>query len=246
MRGYIAQRPLMARSPYVRIRALALGPPCLAASLPKPSLPRPLPAVCQWVGATAYSAPLRPLSLSPHRFADLSNTELRALFGRCQLVHFPKGSVVLRESSCGTSYYLLIQGRLFAASKRRAFDVLLLPGTSFGETALVPNLRMRREATVAALEDSWCLRMHAGMLEGVPKPAVDELHKIYYAKMLASTRWFEVLVPTKLLEVAACMVFETLPPSRAVFHQGDAADKMWASRPATPPVLPPPPRAPAL
>ena len=159
--------------------------------------------------------------------SKLSNSELRTLFGRCQLVHFPKGSLVLRESSRGTGFYLLVVGRLFAASKRRDFDVLLTEGMSFGETALIPDLRVRREATVGALKDSWCLRMRASALADMPcSSAIDELYRIYFAKALGSIPWFSLFVPSKLLEVAQCLELENLPPSRAVFHQGDTVEKM--------------------
>ena len=50
---------------------------------------------------------------------------------RGRVVHFPRGATIIREFSHGTGYFLLLEGRIFAHSKRRDFDIALRPGKSF-------------------------------------------------------------------------------------------------------------------
>lgn len=88
-------------------------------------------------------------------FHNLTNTELRRLFKRCHLTFFRRGACVLRENTRGSAFMLLIEGRLFAHSKRREIDHMIVAGTSFGEAALASECGARREAVVYALDDSW-------------------------------------------------------------------------------------------
>lgn len=48
--------------------------------------------------------------------------------------------------------------------------------------------QVRREASVTALQDSWCLRMRAADVADMPSHDFYALHKIFIAKLLADVR----------------------------------------------------------
>jgi signal-transduction protein with cAMP-binding, CBS, and nucleotidyltransferase domain len=160
-------------------------------------------------------------------FQEMSNTDLRRLLGRARLVYFPSGTNIIREFSHGTAYYLLLQGLVLCHSKRLEIDVALSGGAAFGEAALAPECRVRREANVVAMEDTWCLRLTVGDLDGLKNTGREEIIKIFYAKLLAGVRWFDMLAPSNLMTIAKMMELETFPPSRMVFSEGDVASKMY-------------------
>ena len=160
-------------------------------------------------------------------FHAMRNTDLRTLLGRGRVCYFPRDAVVVRENSFGTAFYVLLRGEVFAASKRRNFDVSLTTGMSFGETALAPQCDLRREATVVALEDTWCFSITARDLIDLANNGLDEVQNVLVAKMLATVNWFDLLVPTKLLEVAQLLEVENYAAGRPVFPQGAMADKMY-------------------
>ena len=160
-------------------------------------------------------------------FHQLTNTQLGKIIQNSVVVYFPKYTVVIRESSHGTGYYLVMFGSVVAASKRREFAVEMGPGTTFGESSLAPTSAMRREATCTALEDTWCLRMTVDVVQGFAPSAIEELERVYSAKLLGTVRWFDMLVSTKLLEVAPLMEVENYAAARPVFQQGEIAEKMY-------------------
>ena len=101
-------------------------------------------------------------------FRRLSNSELRKLLGRSEVVFFNRGAQILRESSYGSAFYMLIEGAVCCKSESKHIDVALQPGACFGESALATSVHVRREATVTALDDSWCLRMTAKDMLDLP------------------------------------------------------------------------------
>jgi len=160
-------------------------------------------------------------------FRRLSNTEVRKLLSRAETVFVHKGDVMLRENSYGSAFYVLLEGRVCCRSDSRHIDVALTPGTCFGESALATQVHVRREATVTALEDSWCLKMTAKDMADLKNVDLETLKKIYHAKLLMKVRWFDMLTPTKLEALGRMMQIETFPASRVVFSEGDVGDKMY-------------------
>jgi len=161
-------------------------------------------------------------------FHRVSNTDMRTLMARSRVVYFPPATKILRESSHGTAFYVLLEGRALVSSPRRNIDVVIGSNQSFGETALLPDCHFRREATVTSLEDTWCLRLTLADLKVLEEPPdLIELTHIYYAKMLGAVRWFDWLAASKLLVIATCMEAESYPAGRPVFQQGDIAEKMY-------------------
>ena len=92
------------------------------------------------------------------------------------------GETLLRENSHGSAYFVLLDGLVVASSSRRRIDVALTPGVGFGETALVPSLRVRREASVTALDDTWCLRFDGKEVNSVRKFDVLSLQQVHRAR----------------------------------------------------------------
>ena len=111
-------------------------------------------------------------------------------------------------------------------SKARNIDVTQLPGSFFGESALAVNVHVRREASVEALENSWCLRVNAIDVTELGIE-LDELKKIYLAKALSRVRWFDMLTASKLSALGRIMEIESFPPNRVIFGEGEMADKMY-------------------
>ena len=159
-------------------------------------------------------------------FRRLSNSELRKLLGRCEIVLFKKGTQILRESTYGSAFYMLIEGAVCCKSESKHIDVALQPGACFGESALATSVHVRREATVTALDDSWCLRMTAKDMLDLPVD-LDSLKRIYYAKLLHTVTWFDRLPYLKLEALGRLSELEHIPASRVVFNEGDSSDKMY-------------------
>jgi CRP-like cAMP-binding protein len=101
-------------------------------------------------------------------FRTLSMPQLLVLFGRARHIFFPRYAVILRESNVGSSFYLLLQGRVRCTSSLRGTANLgvLGAGSGFGEAALVTTVR--REATVTALEDCYLLQLRAADVADLP------------------------------------------------------------------------------
>ena len=159
-------------------------------------------------------------------FKRISNTKMRHLLRRSALVYFEEGQTILRENSYGSAFYLLLEGQTMITSKARNIDVTQLPGSFFGESALAVNVHVRREASVEALENSWCLRVNAIDVTELGIE-LDELKKIYLAKALSRVRWFDMLTASKLSALGRIMEIESFPPNRVIFGEGEMADKMY-------------------
>ena len=160
-------------------------------------------------------------------FRKLTNTELKKLVSRSETSFFPKGHTILRENSFGSAFYVLLEGRVCCRSDARHIDIALNPGTCFGEAALATSVHVRREATVTALEDSWCLKMTARDMEDLVNVELETLRKIYYAKLLMRVRWFDMLTQSKLEALGRMMELETYSAARVVFNEGETGDKMY-------------------
>ena len=164
-------------------------------------------------------------------FRALDNMDLRKLVEKSVVVHFPPGATIVRESSLGSAFYLLLEGLACAKSKRRRIDAALQPGEPFGETALagLHKLEVRREATVMALRDCWCLKIKASDVGELPiaRAEVAKLSKIFLAKLLSTVKWFDKLSPSLLEELGKLMDIERYSSNRIVFEEGATADKMY-------------------
>lgn len=160
-------------------------------------------------------------------FKRLSNTDLRKMLSMATTLFFKRGQNILRENSYGTAFYVLLEGRVCASSTVRRIDNALEPGTCFGEAALASQLNVRREATITALEDSYCLRLTANDLKSFPNLDLDTIKKIYCSKLLSRVKWFDMLTPTKLELLGRIMEVESFPASAFVFNQGEPSDKMY-------------------
>jgi len=160
-------------------------------------------------------------------FRGATNRKLRKLVSRGSTVFFPAGSILIRENSYGSSFYILISGRVGISSASRRIDVRLdTPGSFFGEAALAVQVHVRREATVGALEDVWCFRLKADHLTDL-QVDLEPLKKIYLAKLLSRVRWFDMLTATKLAALGNLMEMHSYPANKTIFDEGDIADRMY-------------------
>ena len=137
------------------------------------------------------------------------------ILSRGRVAFFRQGTTILRENSYGSAFYVLLEGHVVASSTRRRIDAALNPGSCFGEVALVAtSVRMRREASVTALDDAWCLRLSGSDVTSMRNVDLGALSQIYFAKLLSDVRWFNLITPKKLQEVAQLMQIENFSPSR--------------------------------
>ena len=95
-------------------------------------------------------------------FKSQSNRTLQKMLGTGSLIFFPRGSLIIRESSYGSCFYVLLNGLVGVSSTSKRIDVRMdTAGAFFGEAALASDVHVRREASVIALEDVWCFRLTA-------------------------------------------------------------------------------------
>lgn len=74
-----------------------------------------------------------------------------------------RGDIITDDASRSRDVYTLIEGRVDIMSLNGVPLYRIAPGETFGELALVPNLK--RTAVAVAREDSWTLVMNIGHLE---------------------------------------------------------------------------------
>jgi len=160
-------------------------------------------------------------------FKSLSSRTLHKMLTTGSLVFFPRGSLIVRESSYGSCFYVLLDGLVGVSSVSKRIDVRMdTAGAFFGEAALAPDVHVRREASVAALEDVWCFRLTADHMQEM-QVDLEPLRKVYMAKVLSRVHWFDMLTATKLHEVGQLMEMKTVPANRSIFEEGDVADRMY-------------------
>ena len=99
-------------------------------------------------------------------FRELSMPQLDTLFKRARHIFFTRYSVLLREGNVGSSFFVLMQGRVRCTSAQLRSNAVLGAGASFGEGAL--SGPVIREATVVALEDSYLLQFQANDVADLP------------------------------------------------------------------------------
>jgi len=160
-------------------------------------------------------------------FKSLSSRTLHKMLTTGSLVFFPRGSLIVRESSYGSCFYVLLDGLVGISSVSKRIDVRMdTAGAFFGEAALAPDVHVRREASVVALEDVWCFRLTADHMQEM-QVDLEPLKKIYIAKLLSRAHWFDMLTVPKLAQVGQLMEVETVPANRSIFEEGDIAERMY-------------------
>ena len=155
----------------------------------------------------------------------------RRILEKGKVVHFSEGDCIIRESSMGSSFYLLLEGLCCALSIKKRIDTLVKAGESFGETALASLLKLevRRECHVIAMRDTWCLRIKARDLVGPDFESLElkALQKAYIAKLLATVKFFDQVPHSLLVDLGRQMDIERYSSNRVVFEEGDVADKLY-------------------
>ena len=121
-------------------------------------------------------------------FAALSRLQLDALRARARCIAFARYSTIIRHGAVGSTFYLLLDGRVRVLAEEHGIS-FVLPDHSregrgrryFGEAALISATK--REATVVAIDDCHVLAIHKEDLLGMPVD-VSEIKNVVCAKML--------------------------------------------------------------
>ena len=96
-------------------------------------------------------------------FKGLNPNEIQAISQIVSKVSYKKGDIITDQSSKSRDVYILIEGRVDIISLNGIQLYKISNGETFGELALVPNLK--RTAVAVAREDSWIIVLNINHLE---------------------------------------------------------------------------------
>lgn len=86
-----------------------------------------------WEGKGGEKGELKTARFCKHPFG-------MRVWGSGNPIFFPRYSTITREGSMGSSFYLLLEGKVRISSTVRGFNILYQRGASFGEAALLHSL----------------------------------------------------------------------------------------------------------
>ena len=157
-------------------------------------------------------------------FKTLPHKDLQSLYQRGRHRFFTRYSTILREGNEGAYFYVLLQGQVRCTSVVNGLNVVLGAGSSFGEGALVT--KVRREASVTALEDCYLLQFVA---EDVADFAVDlgDVRSHVIALILEKVHFFRTLTHAQRESLSLFMDVEYFTAGMKVFDEGDDGDKFY-------------------
>ncbi len=157
-------------------------------------------------------------------FAQLSTADLHALYGRAKHKFFPRYSTIIREGNVGSSFYVLLQGQTRCTSSVKNLNVVLGAGASFGEGALVTQVR--REASVTALEHSYLLQFTAADMDGLAVELSEvRLHVI--SLILQKANFFRALTKHQRETLALIMDVAYFKAGQHIFEEGDPGNMLY-------------------
>ena len=96
-------------------------------------------------------------------FKGLNPNEIQAISQIVSKVSYKKGDIITDQSSKSRDVFVLIEGRVDIISLNGIQLYKISNGETFGELALVPNLK--RTAVAVAREDSWIIVLNINHLE---------------------------------------------------------------------------------
>jgi len=135
-------------------------------------------------------------------FNKIPMTQVQELFARFVDQPVPKAEMVIKEGEKGDFFYVLASGRAHVTNRSESVDVMLEPGSYFGEEALLGQTP--RNASITMVEPGLLKRLEADAFEALLKSPIlqyvlaDELeslgkpHKLIDVKMPVEFRMFHV------------------------------------------------------
>lgn len=158
-------------------------------------------------------------------FRTLSLPQTQVLYRRAQHMFFQRYSTIIREGNLGSNFYVLLQGRVHCTSSVKGkVDVVLGPGNSFGEGALVTQVR--REAQVVALEDCYLLQFTAADVDGLPVE-LQEVRIHVISLILQKVHFFEHSTDQQRERLAMISQLQYFQTGEEVFAEGDLGDRLY-------------------
>lgn len=120
---------------------------------------------------------------------------------------------------------MLLQGQIrCTSSTRRDFNLILGAGASFGEGALVTQVR--REASVTALEHCFLLQFTAPDMSGLNVELADvRVHVV--SLILQKSNFFKTLTRHQREALALIMDVQYYNTSDTIFDEGDPGNKFY-------------------
>jgi CRP-like cAMP-binding protein len=157
-------------------------------------------------------------------FASLPDGDLITLSKRGRHRFYPRYATIFREGNIGSAFYVVLQGQVLCTSLQKNINVTLGSGASFGETALVTQVR--RELTAAAMEDSYLLQFRNPDIIGLDVQ-LGEIERHVIARILENVPFFKNLTKAQQEALASIMTVEYHSTNACIFKEGDAGSAMY-------------------
>ena len=164
-------------------------------------------------------------------FAGLSHEQLQTLYSRAKRTQVPQHAAVSRQGWGSYCFYILLAGIVRITSSEGGSSYLLPQDSGpqagrrhFGEEALVA--RVRREATVSAVEDCHLLSFTLEDMAGLPVDLRDVRVPVI-ANMLAKVPFFKDLSNEVRDRLGVFMGVEYHGPHTIIFKEGGEPNKLY-------------------
>ena len=130
-------------------------------------------------------------------FKGLNPNEIQSISQIVSKVPYKKGDIITDQSSKSRDVYILIEGRVDIISLNGIQLYRISSGETFGELAMVPNLK--RTAVAVAREDSWIIVLNINHLESFS----NEYPEIYenVSKNIVNSLGIKLARANKLIEL---------------------------------------------
>ena len=164
-------------------------------------------------------------------FARLSKDQLQTLYSRAAQKWVPRYAAIIREGNLGSCFYILRAGRIRITSDDCGISFILPQDSGpqsgrrhVGEAALVA--RVRREATVTAVDNCCLLSLTVNDMAGLPVD-LDRVRIRVVSNMLAKVPFFKDLPKGVCERLGAIMGVEYHGSDTTIFNEGDEADRLY-------------------
>lgn len=157
-------------------------------------------------------------------FKNLDEDSLRLVLSALQEKSFPAGATVIKQGDEGDFFYIVESGKLQYSVNGNVVGEPAVPGSSFGELALMYNAP--RAATVTALEDSVLWALDRMTFRRILMDKTSKTRKLY-GDVLKEVPILSVLDSYQLAKLADAMSSEVFNPGDVVIREGDTGEKFY-------------------
>ena len=155
-------------------------------------------------------------------FCKMPYSELKTLYSRGTHRMYPRYSVIMREGSLGSYFFVLLHGRARCTSESQGNDTILNAGASFSEQALLVS-SVVRDSTIVAEEDCYTMMFSARDVAGLALE-LGEVREQVVSQFMRSLNLFQTgLAKMRRSALARLMDVVEYDIGGVVFTEGDEA-----------------------